>query len=53
MAKKPESKLMTGALPKTVRAANTGPIDPAFLERPRPEQWNGWASAPQGDDRNP
>ena len=33
-----------GPLPRTVKPANTGPIDPAFLDRPRPEEWGGWGS---------
>jgi hypothetical protein len=54
MARKKESKLMTGALPKATRPANTGAIDNGTLPKPKHETWTGWASAPQqqGDDRN-
>ena len=46
--KQAESKLITGPLPRTVKPANTGAIDNGTLPPPRPEQWGGWASAPQG-----
>ena len=42
--KQPASKLVGGSLPRTVKVANTGPIDPAFLDRPKAEEWGGWGS---------
>jgi hypothetical protein len=54
MARKQESKLIAGPLPKSGKPANTGAIDNSTLPKPQHETWTGWASAPQqqGDDRN-
>ena len=50
MARKQVSKLITGALPKSVKPANTGAIDNTTLPKPKAEQWNGWKSAKQGGE---
>jgi hypothetical protein len=48
-SKKPVSKLVTTPLPKVMRTANTGAIDNTTLPKPKPEEWGGWVSAPQGE----
>ena len=47
--KQPESKLITGPLPKTGLAMGNGGgvLDTSTLPKPKLEAWGGWASAPQ------
>jgi hypothetical protein len=49
--KQAESKLIAGPLPKSGKPANGGAIDTTTLPKPKPEEWGGWASAPQGNAR--